>query len=679
MTAEGLLLAGTVAEGAGTGHGRPAILLVDDNASKRMALKAALLPLGFPIVEADSGRAALRCVMAQDFAVILLDVRMPIMDGFETAALIRQRRQSELTPIIFITAYASDEIGARDRYVEGAVDFIFAPVAPDELRAKISVFANLFTRAESLAADARQVQTSADQLRLLTEAAPIGIFQTGADNTYAYTNPRWTEITGIPAADALGRPWDILLTDEHRLRLGAESAECGGAAERSHRFRLERPGSSDVVALLTSVQIPSPDGGVAGWVGTLADVTAEAGAEAAMAEARDRATEASRLKSDFLANVSHEIRTPMNGVIGMTDLLLETELDDRQRDYAQTVRNSSEALLAIINDILDFSTVEAGKLVIDDVEFDVRTVVDEVVGVHATTARTKGLAVRAIVDPGVPAAVCGDPGRVRQVLANLVGNAVKFTRSGEIAIAVGMAPGVGDSGKVIRVVVSDTGDGIAEDKIGAIFQPFVQADSSNSRRYGGAGLGLAISGQLVALMGGECGVSSRLGEGSEFWFTVAAGSDCTGPPAPDEPAGESQPAGVPASRLLLAEDNLINQKVAVAMLSLAGYQVDTVSDGAAAVKAFATGAYDAVLMDCQMPELNGYEATAAIRAHEGTKRHTPIIAMTAGARPEDQARCLAEGMDSYLAKPVSKDALLAVVARAVGRANSPPTAALPSR
>ncbi len=319
------------------------VLLVDDNAAKRLALKAILKPLGCRIVEADSGRAALRAVMAEDFAVILLDVRMPIMDGFETASLVRQRQQSEMTPIIFITAYDSDEIGSTNLYAEGAVDFMFAPVQPEELRAKVSVFAKLFIKAEALAARTREVQDSADQLRLLTDAAPIGIFQTDADNRYVYTNPRWTEITGIEAAEAVGLTWDIIVGAEARSGLVAVSADgAEGRSELSHRFEMRLPDSAPRVVLVTAKPIPGRHGGVAGWVGTLADITVEAGAEAAMSDARDEATEASRLKSDFLANMSHEIRTPMNGVIGMADLLLETDLDERQRDYAQTVRNSGE-------------------------------------------------------------------------------------------------------------------------------------------------------------------------------------------------------------------------------------------------------------------------------------------------------------------------------------------------
>jgi len=800
------------------------VLLVDDNASKRKGLKAVLRSLGCLIVEADSGVAALRCVMAQDFAVILLDVCMPDMDGFETAALIRQRRQSESTPIIFITSYGEDDIASTDRYAAGAVDFIFAPVPPDELRAKVSVFANLFLKSEGLATQARDIQTSVDQLRLLADAAPIGIFQTDSQNRYIYTNPRWTEITGIPAEEAAGRSWASIVSSDEWTGLISELA--GVTMYRSEicrRFEIQRRHDRPRIVLVTSKSIPDADDGIAGWVGTLADVTAEAGAEAAMSEARDDATKASGLKSDFLANMSHEIRTPMNGVIGMTDLLLGTDLDPRQRDYAQTVRNSGEALLTIINDILDFSKVEAGMLEIEEMSFSLAATVDDVIDLLAAEAQTKGLELIAVVDGALPAVVRGDAGRVRQVVTNLVGNALKFTQTGEVVVRVtmgaeaGEAEGEGETrherargGKtLVRFEVTDSGVGIEPDQLAEVFKPFVQADTSTSRKYGGTGLGLAISSQLVALMGGDCGVSSHLGAGSTFWFTITVHADAgqetylatmpdgglTGVSAlvvsdnasqravlseyltdwgmavgtadsgraalatlrtaaaagrpfavalvdwslprlggpqlknavADDPAltprlilltdlgHERDPAAIAhhrdcrsvskpvhrvglrqvlreilglqvteadarpepslppvarqaeAGRLLLAEDNLINQKVAVAMLSSVGYRVDTVLNGAAAVQAVASRPYDAILMDCQMPELNGYEATAAIRALKSSGRHTPIIAMTAGARAEDRERCLAEGMDGYVAKPVSKETLLALVARSVGR------------
>jgi PAS domain S-box-containing protein len=764
-------------------------------------------------VEADSGVAALRCIMARDFAVILLDVRMPTMSGFETARHIRLRKQSEMTPIIFITALGADEIVAEEE-AKAAVDVMLAPVQPDELRAKVSYFASVFLKAEELATQAREVQASADQLRLLTDAAPVGIFQTDAENRYTYTNPRWSEITGMSAAEVAGRSWDSIIDPEQRAGLAMELAAGDAAHEDlSHRFEIKLPRLGTRVVLITSKAILARDGSTSGWVGTLADITTEAGAEAAMSAARDHATEASRLKSDFLANMSHEIRTPMNGVIGMTDLLLETDLGAAQRDYAQTVRNSGEALLAIINDILDFSKVEAGKLEIEDIDFSVRAVVDDVIDLMSGSALAKGLELLSVVDREVPSLTTGDPGRVRQVLTNLVGNAIKFTQAGEVVVRVTESSRL-DDGCIIRFEVSDTGDGIEPDKLGLIFAPFVQADSSTSRQYGGTGLGLAISTQLVDLMGGDYGVTSTLGNGSMFWFTIAvhaatsqatpilpsrhpdlhglnalvvddsatqlcilrdyltgwgmnvttATSGAAGLALLEDKAAEGRPFDVvlvdrympemdglelrnsividpvlsprivlmtgrgqegaagshaefgfcasvskplhveelyeclriaarsPAAtaeptkavsrsmtrrgdqdeatrqnlgRVLLVEDNLINQKVAVAMLSSAGYWVDTVLNGAAAVQAINTHSYDVILMDCQMPVLNGYEATAAIRALEGAHRHTPIIAMTAGARREDRERCLAEGMDGYLAKPVSKDALLTMLARSV--------------
>lgn len=265
------------------------ILLVDDNAAHRFALKAILLPLGYSLVEADSGQAALRCVMAQDFAVILLDVRMPDMDGFETAALIRRRRQSEMTPIIFITARASKEFVPTERYVEGAFDFMYAPVQPDELRAKVLVFANLFSNAEVLAGKAREVQRSADQLRLLTDAAPVGIFQTDSEGRYVYTNPRWTTITDIPAHEALGKDWKTIIGSERRAGLVDElPSSAGDPVGISHRFEIRLPGSSSRIVLVTSEAIPDANGGSAGWVGTLNDLSAEVKAQAERSQSERR-------------------------------------------------------------------------------------------------------------------------------------------------------------------------------------------------------------------------------------------------------------------------------------------------------------------------------------------------------------------------------------------------------
>jgi PAS domain S-box-containing protein len=495
------------------------ILIVDDNPAKRVALKAVLAPLGYPVVEAESGADALRRVLADDFAVILLDVRMPIMDGFETAAMIRLRAESELTPIIFVTAQSADEVMVN-RYSSGAVDFITAPVDPDELRAKVSVLANLFLVARANAEKSRELQATADQLRFLTEAAPIGIFQTDTHGCYTYVNARWSEITGVSSPDAVGAKWHVMLDDDQRTAaLDEFHAGYVAGLEFSVRVRLRPRSGATRIAMLTTRSVLDDEGQPAGWVGTVADVTAEAQAEAALVEARDHATETSRLKSDFLANMSHEIRTPMSGVIGWTELLLDTELDPDQRVFAQTLSRAGAALLNVINAILDFSKIESGQLDVEDLDFELQAVIDDVVELLGPSAEAKDLVLTAVIEESTPAVVRGDVGRVRQVLTNLAGNAIKFTQSGEIAIRVS-ADTDDSADTVVRFEVRDTGVGIAADKLALIFEPFTQADTSTTRKYGGTGLGLAISSRLTGLMGGTVGVTSEEGSGSTFWFTI---------------------------------------------------------------------------------------------------------------------------------------------------------------
>jgi signal transduction histidine kinase/CheY-like chemotaxis protein len=530
---------------------------------------------------------------------------------------------------------------------------------------------------------------------------------------YVYTNPRWTEITGVTSEQAAGKDWDTAVGAVARPDLIPEPLNgTTDPAELSKHYEIRAEGSPSRIVLLTARTIEDDEDGVVGWVGTLLDVTAEIGADAALSDARDQATEASRLKSDFLANMSHEIRTPMNGVIGMTDLLLETDLDARQRDYALTVRTSGEAMVTIINDILDFSKVEAGKLEIEDVEFNLRTVVGDVVDLLAGPARSKGLELRSDVEDSVPAHVGGDPGRVRQVLINLIGNAIKFTQRGEIVIRARELKVEGKA-SIVRFEVSDTGDGIDPKKLKTIFQPFVQADTSTSRKYGGTGLGLAISGQLVALMGGDCGVSSKLGKGSDFWFTISIRANpeeaVEGSPQADSDPANSQwssndlmeptpfvptivpnlkvvedmgptvpeddlaliPSAETAARVLLVEDHPVNQRVASAMIESLGYEVDLACDGAAAVKIAQSTPYLAILMDCQMPILDGYEATRQIRELEGPRGSTPIIAVTASAMKIDEDRCLEAGMDDYMAKPLTLKALGATLSRWIPGDDSP--------
>jgi len=644
-----------------------------------------------------------------------------------------------------------------------------------------------------------------DHSQQIIRGTPSVICGIAPDGTTLFINPAGEQTTGYRAEELVGRNWwQTFYPGEAYRQVEQLFHDFKQGNVCDHEMVLTTKSGEQRTITWNSLNRFDAAGRLVEIVGFGHDVTARKHIEAELHRAKEAAEDASRLKSEFLATMSHEIRTPLNGVIGMTGLLLDAELAAEPREYAEMVRRSGEALLTIINDILDFSKIEANKLTLEHSEFDLCVMVEDVLELLAERACSKGLELGYVLDAAVPPWVSGDPGRVRQVLTNLMGNAVKFTERGEVAVHITLAEARADA-VLVHMAVTDTGIGIPPDVQARLFQAFSQADSSTTRKYGGTGLGLAISKRLVELMGGTIGVQSTSGHGSTFWFTVrlskclqpSAGSNsdltalqhvrvlcvddhpitqrilksqlsamgmCVGSAVDGSSAlaclhtahqqanpysiaiiaahlpdmegqsvaqtikadpvladirlvlltsfgyrGQQQAAGqaewsaylpkpirrsqlsdcitlalgqastpsagrlttrpIPReaqtpipNRVLVVEDNVINQKVAMRLLERLGCRVDVAANGREAVALLAQLTYDIVLMDCQMPEMDGFAATATIRQREAsTGQHVPIIAMTANAMQGDRERCLSAGMDGYLAKPITADALYAVL------------------
>ena len=671
-----------------------------------------------------------------------------------------------------------------------------------------------------------ELRAAEEKYRTIFENAIEGIFQTTPDGRYLNVNPALARIHGYDSPDDLmtgvndiGR--QIYVDPKRRDEFRALMEKQGEVFKfESQAYRKD---GSVMWISEHARSVRDKEGKLLYYEGAVEDVTARKEAELAMAEARDTALESARLKSEFLANMSHEIRTPMNGIIGMAGLMLDTDLTSRQRDFTQTIGDSAEALLKIINDILDFSKIEAGMLTFEEIDFNLRDVIESVMDLIASRALTKGIEAGTLVCLDVPVGLRGDPGRLRQVLTNLVGNAVKFTSQGEVFVCAEMEEET-ENDVLLRISVSDTGIGITPDQRAKLFQAFVQADGSTTRKYGGTGLGLAISRRLVTQMGGEIGVHSEYGKGSTFWFTARLAKQPVQEPAISGPAAVQgrrvlivddrpgtrrtlhhlfsnwgmedvhaasieearrialqeytagrgfdlalfdlqlpdgdglslarifkanpklsstrlillasldraeeaeelrevgveaqltkplkvhalrealerafvgatpreirsglvqlsprgrQPARVPASpaapsikpahitsalQILVAEDSPVNQKVVLYQLQKLGYLASIVPDGEAVLLAMTKTKYDLILMDCQMPLLDGYETARRIRSAEGGQRPW-IVAMTAHSLAGDRERCLAAGMDDYVSKPVRLEELSAAIDRCIG-------------
>lgn len=523
-------------------------------------------------------------------------------------------------------------------------------------------------------AEARRAEI---RLRTILDNLGEGVYTLDAMGRLNYLNAEGERLLGWTQTELQGHPLHDIIHHHRPSGIPLPATECPIhlAMKERHIYRSDeevffmRDGTALPVTVIGAPLII--DDRVEGSVAVFADRRLQDEQRARIEDAQRSAEAANRLKSDFLATMSHEIRTPLNGVIGMAELLLDTPLDDQQSEYVRTINVSADTLLSLINNILDFSKIEAGALSIEHTPFALAPLVAGTLDVVGQRARQKQLTLQTKLATDIPAVAIGDPTRIRQILLNFLGNAVKFTKAGTITLSVCCE----GANNMVRFAVTDTGIGIEPRVQPRLFQSFSQADASTTRHYGGTGLGLAICKRLAEAMGGEIGLDSTPGQGSTFWVQLplppANLSEATpmvavaGGPQSHVHQNHGAKSALPVSsaRILLAEDNAVNQRVAVAMLQQLGHVVEVVNNGAAAVDACARGDYDLVLMDCMMPVMDGFTATCEIRRRREAEdgRHITIVAMTANASEGDRKKCLAAGMDDYLTKPVTRARLTAML------------------
>ncbi len=658
------------------------VLIVDDRPEGLVTLEAVLTNPEYNLIKASSGQEALAKVLAHDFAVILMDVQMPDMDGYETATVIKQRERSKNIPIIFVTAINKAERYIATGYKVGAVDYILKPFDPQILKSKVAVFVDLYKKNRKLMEQERAFRDieRRDRARILAElelesrrryqgladAIPQMVWRSNKEGQLEYPNQFWHTYSGLSLEHSVGIGWRLIFDPEDIKEFDLKWADAikskiGFEAECRLRQNLDGEYRWHLIRIMPEFDNMSE---LCSWIGTATDIHDQKLVQEELLRAKEAADAASKAKSRFLANMSHEIRTPLGAILGFAELLINPNLNiSEQSDFISTIRRNGEQLSKIIDEILDLSKVEAGKIDIENTDIQVAELLNDVNSSLTLAAKDKGLELIFTNEGEIPTTIRTDRTRFRQILINVVGNAIKFSPNGKIEVVTSFLPNEAES--LFCLTVKDSGPGLTAEQIDGLFQPFTQADTSTTRKYGGTGLGLALSKRLAIALGGDVVVKeSEPSSGCIFKITIKSGPldhvtytnflmlDSV---AVEPPKSSNENLTLQGIKVLLVEDSHDNQMLVSRFLNKAGAEVELANNGLEGVRKALLGNHDVVLMDIQMPELDGYGATTQLRESGFLK---PIIALTAHAMVSERRRCLNAGFNDHLTKPVNRLALI---------------------